>query len=108
MSLERLTDAVRAAALANPEFPHRVALRVAGLGPILWDGTVTPAAVTNADEPAEAVIGLEADTLARVLAGTLDPGEAFMDGLFEVEGSTAAAIALGQLFIAESPNGGES
>ena len=102
MSLQQLTEGVRQAALDHRGFPHRIVLRVSGLGAILWDGTTDPPVVSNADEPAEAVIGLGADTLGRFLAGTLDPGEAWMDGLLEVEGSTAAAIALGQLFIPEA------
>lgn len=109
MTLETLTAAIRAAALDNPEFSHRVALRVTGLGTILWDGAVTPAVVSNGnDESAEAVIGLDASTLEQVLSGALDPGDAWMDGLFEVEGSTAAALALGQLFIADGPDDGGS
>ena len=103
MSLDRLTEAVRAAALQNPDFRHCVVLRVTGLGAILWDATADPPVVSNADQPAEAVIGLSPETLEQILAGTLDPGEAWMDGMFEVEGSTTAAIALGQVFIPDSP-----
>ena len=105
MSLDMLTEGIRKAAVENPDFPHRVALRVNGLGTILWDGTATPAVVSTvaeADGSAEAVIGLEGETLAQILAGTLDPGDAWMDGLFDVEGSTTAAIALGQLFLVDT------
>lgn len=105
MSLESLTEAVRATARAKPDFPYCVLLRVTDYGHIRWDGTATPPAISNEDGPAEAVIGLEAGTLEAILAGRLDPSEAWMDGLFEVEGSTAAAIALGQLFLPDGPEG---
>jgi putative sterol carrier protein len=99
MSLAELTERVRAAAARHPDFSHRVKLDLGETGVILWDGIADPPAVSNANGPAEATIGMTPDTLSGILDGTLDPGDAWFDGLFAVEGSTAAALALGQLFV---------
>jgi|GEM_PF-1404267 len=99
MGLAELTERVRTEAARHPDFSHRVKLDLGQTGVILWDGTASPPAVSNENAAAEAAIGMTPETLSAILDRTLDPGDAWFDGLFTVEGSTAAALALGQLFV---------
>ncbi len=98
MSLTELTERIRTEAARHPDFGYRVKLNLGEAGIILWDGSASPPAVSNTNAPAEATVGMTPDTLTAILDGTLDPADAYFDGLFEVEGSTAAALALGQIF----------
>jgi hypothetical protein len=97
--LADLTADVRALALRLGGYDYCVRLEVDGLGVILWDGAVDPPEVTNLDEPADAVIRLTPDTLAALVDGSLSPEDAWMDELVGVEGSSTAAIRLGQLLL---------
>lgn len=97
--LAELTASVRALALQLGGYDYCVRLEVDGLGIILWDGAVDPPEVTNLDEPADAVIRLSPETLAAMVAGSLSPEDAWVDDLLAVEGSSTAAIRLGQLLL---------
>ena len=97
--LAELTAAVRDLALRLGGYDYCVRLEVDGLGIILWDGLAEPPDVNNRDEPADATIRLSEETLAGLVDGSLMPDDAWMDELVAVDGSSTAAIHLGQLLL---------
>ena len=105
--LAEATDAVRALALELGGYGYCVRLDIRGLGVILWDGAVDPPEVTNLEEPADATIHLEPETLAGLVDGSLTPDDAWMDDLVAVEGSSTAAIHLGQLLLRRAEAGSD-
>ena len=97
--LAELTEAVRDLALRLGGYDYCVRLEIDGLGVILWDGLAEPPDVTNRNEPADATIRLSEETLVGLVDGSLMPEDAWMDELVSVDGSSTAAIHLGQLLL---------
>ncbi len=90
-----LAGEIRARAERNPPLGSIARFDLGEEGVIILDGTVTPSAVTTEDREADVTIGASAETMGRILDGTLDPGVAFSNGLIQVEGDIGVALALG-------------
>lgn len=54
-------------------------------------------AVTREDGPADCTVGLTAETLSRLIAGTLNPVTGVVTGKLKIGGDAAVAMRLGQL-----------
>lgn len=96
MSLDALTEQMKAQAAVNPPLGYRVKFDLGDDGVLLWDGTVTPAeiAATDDDPDADTVLRLSLDDLGKLLSGTLDPTLAYMTGKLKIQGSTGVAMKL--------------
>ncbi|GAB4393488.1 MAG: SCP2 sterol-binding domain-containing protein [Kiloniellaceae bacterium] len=96
MSLDSLIDQLKSQAATNPPLGYRVLFNLGGDGALLWDGTVTPAEIGEAegDPDADTVLSLSQDDMAKLLSGTLDPTLAYMTGKLKVSGSTGVAMKL--------------
>lgn len=95
MSLESLTEAIRAQAALNPPLGYKVKFDLGDLGIIFWDGTGATPEVTNEDGgAADTVMNMSEDNLQSLVNGTLDPQLAYMTGKLKVEGSLGVALKL--------------
>jgi putative sterol carrier protein len=99
MSLETLTEQLKAQAAMNPPLGYRVKFDLGDDGVLLWDGTVTPAAIGSAEDAAavDTTLTLSLEDFGKLLAGNLDPTLAYMTGKLKVEGSTGVAMKLGAM-----------
>lgn len=94
MTLEELTERVRAKAAEKPQLNHVVRFDLKDGGAIRWDGTADPPVIDNADGEAKTTLRLSSDSLARMLDGRLSPKKAFMLGKLKVDGSTGVALKI--------------
>ncbi len=96
MSLDALTEQLKAQAAMNPPLGYRVKFDLGDDGLLLWDGTVTPAEIgmPDGDPDADTVLRLSLDDFGKLIAGTLDPTLAYMTGKLKISGSTGVAMKL--------------
>ena len=97
MSLEALTEKLKAQAAVNPPLGYRVEFNLGDDGVILWDGTVTPAEIGTPGEDVgdvDTVLTLSLQNFDQLLSGTLDPTLAYMTGKLKISGSTGVAMKL--------------
>ena len=100
MSLENLTEQLKAQAALNAPLGYRVLFDLGDDGAILWDGTATPAeiaAVENGAAEADTTLRFTLDDLGKLLEGNLDPTLAYMTGKLKIEGSMGVAMKLAAL-----------
>ncbi len=67
-------------------------------GVIYVDGTGDGNTISNEDKEAECTINMEKATLDGMLAGTLNPMSAFMEGKLKIDGDMGAAMKLSAMF----------
>lgn len=96
MSLDSLTDQLKTQAAMNPPLGYRVKFDLGEDGVLLWDGTVTPAEIAQADGDPEVdtVLSLSLEDFRSLLTGSLDPTLAYMTGKLKIRGSTGVAMKL--------------
>ena len=95
MSLESLTEAIRAQAALNPPLGYKVKFDLGAEGLIFWDGTGPTPEVSNAEAgAADTVMTMSEADLQSLVNGTLDPQLAYMTGKLKVEGSLGVALKL--------------
>ncbi len=97
MTLENLTDQVKAQSLHLASLGYRVKFDVEDEGPILIDGTVNPVVVSNDDAEADCTIALNADNFTKLIDGDLSPTLAYTLGQIKVDGSLGVALKLASL-----------
>ncbi len=69
-----------------------------GAGVILVDGSGEENLVSNEDQEAGCVINMAHEDLDAMMAGTLNPMGAFMEGKLKIEGDMTAAMKLSSMF----------
>lgn len=96
MSLDTLTEQLKAQAAMNPPLGYRVKFDMGEDGVLFWDGTVTPAVIgtPEGDPDADTVLRLTLDDFSKLLSGALDPTLAYMSGKLKIQGSTGVAMKL--------------
>ncbi len=97
MSLESLTDQVKAQTLQLASLGYKVKFDVEDEGMILVDGTVNPVAVSNDNDEADCTIALTPGNMEKLIAGDLSPTLAYTLGQIKVDGSLGVAMKLASL-----------
>ncbi len=94
MSVEAVTESLRARA---PEFAGlnaRVLFDLGEAGSLLVDATATPPALSNEAGEADCTIKLSLEDMQKLLAGQLNPTFAYTMGKLKIEGSMGLAMKL--------------
>jgi len=97
MSLEELTEELRRRTAQGPQLGHKVKFDLGEDGIIMWDGTTSPAEISNADGEVETTIRLSAENFEKLINGGLDPTVAFMMGKLKVDGKMGVALKISSL-----------
>lgn len=97
-SLTVLTDRVRTLVGQQPSLGHTLTLDLGSDGRIFIDGTGDDSIVDNRETLAGCTITLSAETLAGLMDGNVDGGEAFMNGKIKIAGNFEVALALAGMF----------
>lgn len=94
MSLDSITEQLRARVGDDSGLGATVKFDLGGDGTIFVDGASSPNTVSNDDGDADCTIIISKEDFETLLAGDLDPTTAFMMGKLKVEGDMAIAMKL--------------
>ncbi len=94
MSLESMTELLRARLGADSGLGATVKFDFGADGVIYFDGAATPNSVSNHDADAECTVAISLEDFESLLAGDLDATTAFMMGKLKVEGDMGIAMRL--------------
>ncbi len=94
MSVEAVTESMRARALDFAPLNARILFELGNEGSVLVDATATPPALSNEAGEADCTIKLSLDDMQKLLAGTLNPTFAYTLGKLKIEGSMGLAMKL--------------
>jgi putative sterol carrier protein len=97
MSLEQITEQVRAQLPQLASLGYKVKFAIDGAGVVLIDATETPAKVSNDDGEADCTIRLSQDRLEQLIDGRMSPTLAYTLGQIKVDGSLGVAMKLASL-----------
>ncbi len=97
MSLETITEAIRAKMAMAAGFEHKVKFDFSDDGIIFVDGTQSPPLISHEDKDAECTLKCSIDTFQGFMDGTQDPTMAFMMGKLKVDGSMGLAMKLNSI-----------
>ncbi len=97
MSLESVTEAMRANAGEDSGLGVTVKFNFGEDGVIHLDAASVPNAVTNEDKDADCTIGITLADFEELMAGNLDATSAFMAGKLKVDGDMSIAMKLSQI-----------
>ena len=97
MSLEQITNSVKARAFDLAGLNARVKFDLGDSGILMVDATSTPPAVSNEPEEADCTIRLSAADMEKLVAGTLNPTLAYTLGKLKISGSMGIAMKLAAL-----------
>jgi len=97
MSLESLTEKIRARLPGFAGLDARVKFVLDEGGVILVDATTSPPTLTHEDGEAACTVRLAEDRLEQLLDGRLNPTLAYTMGQIRVEGSLGLAMKLASL-----------
>jgi putative sterol carrier protein len=92
--LASVTENIRNRVGDNSGLGKTVKLDFGADGKIFIDGASIPNQVTNDDKPADAVISMAWSDFEQLIAGTLDPMMAFMQGKMKIQGDMMLAQKL--------------
>ena len=94
MNVEELTGEFKRRSGDAPSLGHKVKFVFDDGGIIFWDGTVTPAIISNEDGEAETTLRLSLANMERMMVGDLEPTLAYMTGKLKIEGSLGVAMKI--------------
>ncbi len=97
MSLEQITDYVRAQLPQVASLGYRVKFAIDGEGVVLIDATQIPPTLSNEDGEADCTIRLSQDRLQQLIDGRMSPTLAYTLGQIKVDGSLGVAMKLASL-----------
>ncbi|HLY58702.1 MAG TPA: SCP2 sterol-binding domain-containing protein [Stellaceae bacterium] len=98
MSLDAITETIRAKVAQIPPFGHTVLFDLGDAGVVHLDGVAATAMVTNERREAETTLTLSAAALEGLLDGSKSPTFAYMTGELKIAGSMGVALKLNSLF----------
>jgi putative sterol carrier protein len=98
MSLDAITETIRAKVALIPPFGHTVLFDLGEAGVVHLDGITTPASVTNERRDAETTLTLTPAVLEGLLDGSKSATVAYMTGELKIAGSMGIALKLNSLF----------
>jgi putative sterol carrier protein len=81
-----------------PAVDAKVKLDLSPEGILLVDATQSPATISRGDGEADCTITADADMMAQIVDGSVNPMFAFMSGKLKVDGSLGVAQKLTELF----------
>ncbi len=93
-SVEALTRKIARAAAGKDGFGKVILLDLGADGVIRIDGAGAETAVDNRPGDADAVIGLTAETLAKLMSGAMSAPVAVMKGRVSIKGDASLALKL--------------
>ena len=94
MSLESVTQAIRAKVGDDSGLDATLKFDMGADGVIVIDGKSTPNTVSNDNIDTECTVGISMDNLQAMLDGNLDPATGFMAGKLKVSGDMSVAMRL--------------
>ena len=97
MSLDAITEQLRARVGEDSGFGARVKFDLGGDGVIFVDAASSPNSVSNDDAEADCTIMISMKNFRKLLAGDLNPATAFMMRKIKVEGDMGIAMKLSSL-----------
>jgi putative sterol carrier protein len=97
MSIERITESVRAKLSENPPFGHTVLFDFGPEGVIHLDGTKSPPVVANERLEAQTTLTLSAELFQKMLRGESSATLAYVTGELKIAGSIGVALKLNAL-----------
>ncbi len=97
MSLETVTEAIKAKMAMAAGLDAKVKFDFADDGVIFIDATQNPAEVSHDDADADCTLKCSLDTFKALMDGTQDPTMAFMMGKLKVDGSMGLAMKLNSI-----------
>jgi len=97
MSLETVTEEIRAKMAMAAGFEHKVKFNFGDDGVIFVDSTHSPALISHDDNEAECTLKCSIETFQGFMNGTQDPTMAFMMGKLKVDGSMGLALKLNSI-----------
>jgi len=97
MSLESVTEGLKAKAATAPPLGHTARFDLGSDGTIFWDGTGAAPVVDNQTRDAEVTLIMSLADLEAMSTGGLDPTMAYMTGRLKIEGSMGVAMKIGQV-----------
>lgn len=96
-SLEKAAEALRSR-LANAEgVDATFQFEIDGLGALVVDATQSPPTVTTGAGEADLTVGAEEEVFREMMAGDLDPTQAYMGGRLRIDGDMGLAMKLAQI-----------
>jgi putative sterol carrier protein len=99
MSLAATTENVRTMTTAADALNATIKFAFnGGEGVVYIDGSDDPNQVHNEDKAADCTISIDKDDFDNMLAGNLNPMEAFMGGKLKVDGDMGVAMKLTSMF----------
>ena len=94
MSLDTITQAIRAKVGADSGLNASVKFDCGTDGVVFVDGKSTPNTVTNDNNDADCTVAITMDNLQAMLDGDLEPATGFMAGKLKVSGDMSVAMRL--------------
>jgi len=98
MDLESATTHLRSKVGADSGLNATLKFDCGSEGAVVIDGASTPNTVDNNNRDTDCTIQLTLATLGDMMAGELDPTNAFMTGRIKVSGDMAVALKLQRVF----------
>lgn len=97
MSIETITDKIKAKIAMAPAINAKVKLDFGDEGCVFVDATQSPPAVSNDDAEADTVLACSMETFKAIVNGTQDPTMAYMMGKLKIKGNMGIAMKLNSI-----------
>lgn len=97
MSLETITDAIKAKVGTDSGINATVKFVLDDTNYIYVDGSQVPNVVSNDNKDAQCTVKTSMDTVSKILSGDMNAMSAFMMGKIKVEGNMAIAMNINKI-----------